>query len=517
MTIFYQRGDIHIPSSKLLDQTEGSLRAGRRGRRLGRIRLQKVLVGLLILAASFSICMVLLGLNMLVHGDKDSDVSSLTEVKKKPFQIRSLGMRKVPEGREEGDRSSLSELKGDASSLEGGKSKPLQIGRLWKKARKHLPCDVAFAKSIDYILEPKDYLNFTQFSLNYTITEGKHLIESSCQPRFGGHQTLEEREASFYAKNRTLHCGFVQGPEGSGSTGFDLDEKDKLYMKSCFIAVSSCIFGSSDFLRRPTSKLISDSSKKRVCFVMFLDEQSLSKVSSEGHVPDSEGFIGLWRIVVVKNFPYNDMRKTGKVPKLLAHRLFPASRYSIWLDSKLRLNSDPLLILEFFLWRTRSEYAISNHYDRHCVWDEVLQNKRLNKYNHTVIDEQFKFYQSDGLRKFDASDPNSYLPSCACYIYISRYIWRFDHLLFTLYSQVMVFCHSVTTSLFYVYHTDVPEGSFIIRAHTPMSNLFSCLWFNEVDRFTSRDQLSFAYTYLKLRRMNPDKAFHLNMFKVTIN
>ncbi|BAF10027.1 Os02g0745800, partial [Oryza sativa Japonica Group] len=60
---------------------------------------------------------------------------------------------------------------------------------------------------------------------------------------------------------------------------------------------------------------------------------------------------------------------------------------------------------------------------------------------------------------------------------------------------------------------DVPEGSFIVRAHTPMSNLFSCLWFNEVNRFTSRDQLSFAYTYLKLRRMNTGKPFHLNMFK----
>lgn len=47
-----------------------------------------------------------------------------------------------------------------------------------------------------------------------------------------------------------------------------------------------------------------------------------------------------------------------------------------------------------------------------------------------------------------------------------------------------------------------------------MSNLFSCLWFNEVDRFTSRDQLSFAYTYLKIKRMNPDRPFHLYMFKV---
>lgn len=48
-----------------------------------------------------------------------------------------------------------------------------------------------------------------------------------------------------------------------------------------------------------------------------------------------------------------------------------------------------------------------------------------------------------------------------------------------------------------------------------MSNLFSCLWFNEVDRFPPRDQLCFAYTYQKMRRMNPGKQFHLNMFKVS--
>ena len=68
--------------------------------------------------------------------------------------------------------------------------------------------------------------------------------------------------------------------------------------------------------------------------------------------------------------------------------------------------------------------------------------------------------------------------------------------------------------MFAIVYADVPEGSFIVRAHTPMSNLFSCLWFNEVERFTPRDQLSFTYTYQKLRRMNPDKPFYLNMFKV---
>ena len=39
---------------------------------------------------------------------------------------------------------------------------------------------------------------------------------------------------------------------------------------------------------------------------------------------------------------------------------------------------------------------------------------------------------------------------------------------------------------------DVPEGCVLIKEHIPITNLFTCLWFNEVDRFTSRDQLSFA-------------------------
>ena len=90
-------------------------------------------------------------------------------------------------------------------------------------------------------------------------------------------------------------------------------------------------------------------------------------------------------------------------------------RFSIWLDSKLRLQTDPILILEYFLWRHGYEYAISNHYDRHCVWEEVAQNKKLNKFNHTIIDQQFEFYQADGLTRFNPSDPNKLLPSCMLY------------------------------------------------------------------------------------------------------
>ncbi|KAL1327727.1 hypothetical protein AAHE18_13G323100 [Arachis hypogaea] len=464
MALYRNNGELLTERRGIIDAVVNSLgksdhgsRILRRGRRLGRITKHRLSRWLLLLTALFSVYFTVCGLKMFVH---DGSITAKMESRFPATHSIREGLNLHSKHEELNLHSIHKELnlQETVSLSEFGKPPPKS------KRRKHFPCEVEFLKSADGLAEPKNYMNFTWFSLDYVKQEGKTSDSGLFEPRFGGHQTLEEREKSFYAKNQMVHCGFVKGSPGYSSTGFDLDEKDKAYMSKCKIAVSSCIFGSSDFLRRPTSRLISQYSKNNVCFVMFLDEQTLSKLSSEGNSPDERGHIGLWKVVVVKNLPYKDMRRTGKVPKFLAHRLFPNS-------SKMRLNADPMLIIEYFLWRRNAEFAISNHYDRHCVWDEVLQNKRLNKYNHTAIDQQFKVYQSDGLTKFDPSNPNNPLPSY------------------------------------------VPEGSLIIRAHTPMSNLFSCLWFNEVDRFTSRDQLSFAYTYLKLRRMNPERPFQLYMFK----
>lgn len=106
---------------------------------------------------------------------------------------------------------------------------------------------------------------------------------------------------------------------------------------------------------------------------------------------------------------------------------------------------------------------------------------------------------------------------CIC-THTMFWIWNFyAYYLFSYTLPAYAPCSILSYILFFWLRAlaDVPEGSFIIREHSPMSNLFSCLWFNEVDRFTSRDQLSFAYTYLKLVRTNPGKRFYLNMFKVS--
>ncbi|TXG58001.1 hypothetical protein EZV62_015830 [Acer yangbiense] len=315
-------------------------------------------------------------------------------------------------------------------------------------------CKIDFLESVNDLVEPKDFRdfrNFTQFSVEYIDKEDVPFGTNMYKPRFGGHQTLQEREKSFYAKNHTLHCGFVNTP-GFSSTGFDLDEKDKTFMSTCKI-------------------VISEFSLKNLCFVLFLDEKSLSTLSSEGNNPDHRGYIDLWRVVIVRNLPFDNMPKNPKVAKFIGHRLFPSARYSIWIDSKVRLEADPMLMIERFLWRTRSEYAISNHYVRYDVWEEAARNLFLKKVNAAAVDEQLTVYESDGLTKFDPSNPNNLLPS---------------------------------------YN---PESCLIIRAHTPMSNLYSCVWFNEVVRFTNRDQISFAYAYLKLRRMNPNSSFYFHMFK----
>ena len=55
-------------------------------------------------------------------------------------------------------------------------------------------------------------------------TEEKPLGDEQWVPRFAGHQSLEERESSFLARDQQINCGFVKGPEGSQSTGFDLTE-----------------------------------------------------------------------------------------------------------------------------------------------------------------------------------------------------------------------------------------------------------------------------------------------------
>lgn len=59
----------------------------------------------------------------------------------------------------------------------------------------------------------------------------------------------------------------------------------------------------------------------QVCFVAFWDEITLSVQESAGHVIGEGGFIGKWRVVVVRDLPFSDQRLNGKIPKVISCRV----------------------------------------------------------------------------------------------------------------------------------------------------------------------------------------------------
>ncbi|TYG68769.1 hypothetical protein ES288_D05G179400v1 [Gossypium darwinii] len=210
-------------------------------------------------------------------------------------------------------------------------------------------------------------------------------------------------------------------------------------------AISAAIFvwvlylgkGAFDNMLQP--KNISKYSEQTVCLYMFVDEETKSDLETEHGLNESKK-IGLWRIVVAHNLPYANGRRNGKAVS--------DARFSLWIDGKLQLLVDPYQILERFLWRKTATFAISRHYIRFDVFEEAEANKAARKYDNASIDFQVDFYKKEGLTPYSEAK----LPIAS----------------------------------------DVPEGCAIIREHVPISNLFTCLWFNEIDRFTSRDQLSFS-------------------------
>ncbi|XP_073312800.1 probable hexosyltransferase MUCI70 [Primulina huaijiensis] len=310
------------------------------------------------------------------------------------------------------------------------------------------PCPVCYLPMEDAIARIPNASSFSPVLKNLTYVHEETLTKSEFGgSEFGGYPSLRQRNDSFDIKeSMKVHCGFVKGAKPGQHTGYDIDDSDLLEMETCQgIVVASAIFGNFDVIRQP--KNISDYSKDNVCFHMFVDEETEVFLRNSSDIGINKK-VGQWRIIVVQNLPYTDPRRNGKIPKLLLHRLFPKARYSLWVDAKLELVVDPVQILERFLWRKNASFAISRHYKRFDVFVEAEANKAAGKYDNTSLDFQIEFYKKEGLTPYSV-----------------------DKLPIT---------------------SDVPEGCVIIREHIPISNLFTCLWFNEVDRFTSRDQLSFS-------------------------
>ncbi|GJP42949.1 hypothetical protein CLOM_g2469 [Closterium sp. NIES-68] len=271
---------------------------------------------------------------------------------------------------------------------------------------------------------------------------------------FWGKQTMGERAKSFRVQeSMEVHCGFA-GP----NTGFTVAEKDQRWLKRCQVAVVTAIFGGGDILVQPIG--MTQESLDKVCYVAFWDDVTAAAQAEAGVVPDPATMrVGLWRIVIVKDLPFVDQRRNGKIPKILAHRLFPRARFSIWVDSKYQFRRDPLGVLNVLLWQQqpRAEFAISEHGARSCIYAEGEAIVRKHKAQPEEVAVQLNQYRTEGLPVNATFNGKKALA----------------------------------------------EASIIVREHTAATNLFMCLWFNEMVRFTARDQLSFGYTLRRLNLVKP--------------
>jgi hypothetical protein len=141
-----------------------------------------------------------------------------------------------------------------------------------------------------------------------------------------------------------------------------------------------------------------------------------------------------------------DAARASRRAKLMPHRYLPED-WSIWLDNKSRLKRDPVEVLAALQAQSDASFFAFPHFRRDCVYQEgqAIWENGLDDYR--IVRERMETYRTEGV-------PD---------------------------------------------HVGLIEGHFIVRRHhdTAVSH-FGDRWFEQVLRYSRRDQISFAYLAWKL-------------------
>ncbi|KZV21402.1 hypothetical protein F511_18568 [Dorcoceras hygrometricum] len=281
---------------------------------------------------------------------------------------------------------------------------------------------------------------------------------------FGGNLSIDRRLSYFDCnpdEGFEIPCGFF--------TRFPISGSDKISMEKCDgVVVVSAIFNDHDKIRQP--KGLGSKTLDQVCFFMFVDDTTLKRLDFHNLIStkSKEHKLGAWRVIKVSTEDlYQNAAMNGMIPKYLTHRLFPNSKYSIWVDAKLQLVVDPLLLIHSLVVKEKVDMAISKHPFFSHTMEEAIATARWKKWwDVNGLKVQLETYCENGLQPWSSKKP---------------------------------------------YPSDVPDSALILRRHSLASNLFSCLVFNELEAFNPRDQIPFAYVR---DQMKP--KLNLNMFDVEV-
>ncbi|KFK31485.1 hypothetical protein AALP_AA6G118300 [Arabis alpina] len=282
---------------------------------------------------------------------------------------------------------------------------------------------------------------------------------------FGGNFSTHKRFSYFnHSKNDVeVPCGFFRE--------FPISNSDRAEMEKCGLVVASAIFNDHDKIRQPVG--LGVKTLETVCFYMFIDDKTLNSLLYHNVIPKNnqrDYRVGAWRIIKISTSKklYLNPAMNGVIPKYLIHRLFPRSKFSVWIDAKIQLMIDPLLLIHSMLVVPGADIAISKHPFFVNTMEEAMATARWKKWSDV-----------DGLRM-----------QMETYCELGLKPWSSQKL---------------------PYPTDVPDSALILRRHGIRNNLFSCFMFNELEAFNPRDQLAFAFV-----RDHINPKVKMNMFEVEV-
>ncbi|CAN8245916.1 unnamed protein product [Cochlearia groenlandica] len=282
---------------------------------------------------------------------------------------------------------------------------------------------------------------------------------------FGGNFTTQQRFSYFNHSQNDVEvpCGFFKD--------FPISKTDRDEMEKCGLVVASAIFNDHDKIRQPVG--LGVKTLETVCFYMFIDDKTLNSLFRHNLIPKNnpkDYRVGAWRIIKTSKSKtlYPNPAMNGVIPKYLIHRLFPNSKFSIWIDAKIQLMVDPIFLIHSMLIVPQADMVISKHPFFVNTMEEAMATARWKKWDDVEgLRMQMEAYCEYGLMPWSSHK----LP----------------------------------------YPTDVPDSAMILRRHGTRSNLFSCFMFNELEAFNPRDQLAFAFV-----RDHINPKVKMNMFEVEV-
>ena len=288
---------------------------------------------------------------------------------------------------------------------------------------------------------------------------------------FGGASDDDARDAAFALEpsaTDALPCGFLRASSFDAVVALGRASR-------CEMVTLTAIFDGYDRLLQPTDEALRRADPEELkCFFALVDQQSYDLVVHDAKstgtqlalttgatgaaAADADAArlttVGVWQLVLLDGsaLPFRSSRRNSRVPKMLAHRLFPRAHYALWIDSKLRLHQPPALLRRMFLGGERGGAVFAAF--RNLRRDHIDEERDW-VWKHKCAQDVARCAELFG--QWAEYEGEQTVPS-----------WARD--------------------------TVAIEGSLLLQnLRAPVHNALFCNWFNEYLRHGERDQMAISY------------------------